>query len=261
MTESKTQTFVNGLISGSVGALAVYPIDVVKTRMQNQNKSLNKLYKNGFDCWYTLWKQGRFSMFYKGCIPQMIGVAPEKAVKLFAYSHVTKNHEDEFLWHVLGGVVAGTSQVAITSPYEMIKINLQMNNRIDYKSLMSFKKLYTGASACLLRDVPFSAIYFPAYWYLKQEHGLHPFIAGTMAGVPAAYLCTPADVVKTRLQTLRAEQGSLSLYKTIKHLYEQEGFMAFWKGGLWRVLRSSPQFGITLVIYEELNQLESWLKK
>ena len=29
--------------------------------------------------------------------------------------------------------------------------------------------LYKGASACLLRDIPFSAIYFPAYSHLKRD--------------------------------------------------------------------------------------------
>ena len=29
--------------------------------------------------------------------------------------------------------------------------------------------LYKGTSACLLRDIPFSAIYFPAYSHLKKD--------------------------------------------------------------------------------------------
>jgi solute carrier family 25 aspartate/glutamate transporter 12/13 len=29
--------------------------------------------------------------------------------------------------------------------------------------------LYKGASACLLRDIPFSAIYFPTYGHLKKD--------------------------------------------------------------------------------------------
>lgn len=29
--------------------------------------------------------------------------------------------------------------------------------------------LYKGASACLLRDIPFSAIYFPVYNHMKRD--------------------------------------------------------------------------------------------
>ena len=29
--------------------------------------------------------------------------------------------------------------------------------------------LYKGARACLLRDIPFSAIYFPAYNHMKKD--------------------------------------------------------------------------------------------
>ncbi len=250
------KSFVSGLIAGSIGAFAVYPIDVVKTRMQNQNNITNKLYKNGWDCCKQLWKQTGIKAFYRGCVPQMIGVAPEKAVKLFAYSYITADSKDKLSHHILGGLVAGASQVMITCPYEMIKINLQMNNNINYNTLLNINKLYTGASACFLRDIPFSGIYFPTYWYLKEQVGLNPFIAGTISGIPAAFLCTPADVIKTRMQTLRNNQleqfKSVKIIPTAKSIYINEGWTAFWKGGGWRVLRSSPQFGITLLVFEYL---------
>ena len=69
--------------------------------------------------------------------------------------------------------------------------------------------LSQGARACILRDAPFSAIYFPTYAHLKtafadKETGITnlPGIltAATLAGVPSASLVTPADVIKTRLQ-------------------------------------------------------------
>lgn len=124
--------------------------------------------------------------------------------------------------------------------------------------------LYKGASACLMRDIPFSAIYFPAYNHLKRDlFGESPtkklgvvqmLLAGAIAGMPAAYLTTPCDVIKTRLQ-VEAKQGQQA-YTGLRHaaktIYAQEGFKAFFKGGPARILRSSPQFGFTLAGYEVL---------
>jgi solute carrier family 25 (mitochondrial aspartate/glutamate transporter), member 12/13 len=81
--------------------------------------------------------------------------------------------------------------------------------------------------------------------------------AGAIAGMPAAYLTTPFDVIKTRLQ-VEARKGEQT-YTTLRHcaktVYQQEGFKAFFKGGPARILRSSPQFGFTLAGYEVLQAL------
>ena len=127
--------------------------------------------------------------------------------------------------------------------------------------------LYKGASACLLRDVPFSAIYFPTYNHLKRDFfGEGPtkklgiiqlLTAGAIAGMPAAYLTTPCDVIKTRLQ-VEARKGDTtytSLRQCAATVYREEGFKAFFKGGPARILRSSPQFGFTLAGYEVLQKL------
>lgn len=115
--------------------------------------------------------------------------------------------------------------------------------------------------------MPFSAIYFPSYNHLKRDlFGEGPnkklgilqlLTAGAIAGMPAAYLTTPCDVIKTRLQ-VEARKGE-ETYNGIRHcartVLKQEGFRAFFKGGPARVLRSSPQFGFTLAGYEVLQKL------
>lgn len=60
------------------------------------------------------------------------------------------------------------------------------------------------------------------------------FAAGFIAGVPAAGLLTPADVIKTRLQVM-AREGQTT-YSGIADcavkLMRMEGPRAFWKGAL-----------------------------
>lgn len=75
--------------------------------------------------------------------------------------------------------------------------------------------------------------------------------------MPAAYLTTPADVIKTRLQVdaRKGEQTYTGLRHCAQTIWKQEGFQAFFKGGPARILRSSPQFGFTLAAYEVLQTM------
>ena len=60
------------------------------------------------------------------------------------------------------------------------------------------------------------------------------FTAGFVAGVPAAGLMTPADVIKTRLQVM-ARQGQTTytgIADCAVKLMKMEGPRAFWKGAL-----------------------------
>merc|ERR1719373_931788 len=179
------------------------------------------------------------------------------------------------IWgEVLAGGCGGASQVMFTNPLEIVKIRLQVAGEIAYGAKVSaigvvkelgFFGLYKGSRACFLRDIPFSAIYFPAYAHLKpafaDENGynspLSLLTAGAISGMPAASLVTPADVIKTRLQ-VKARSGQTTyngLIDAAKKIYVEEGFSAFWKGAVARMCRSSPQFGVTLVTYELLQRV------
>lgn len=286
-------SFFLGSIAGCIGATVVYPIDLVKTRMQAQKH--NSLYDNSFDCFKKIVRNEGFKGLYSGLAAQLVGVAPEKAIKLTVNDLVRKigTNEDGSItmpWEIVAGMSAGGCQVIFTNPLEIVKIRLQMQGGILSKTLgpgeiphkrltagqivkqLGLKGLYKGASACLLRDVPFSAIYFPTYANLKyhlfnydphdpnKKHSLSSWqllVSGAMAGAPSAFFTTPADVIKTRLQ-LEAKHGEIK-YRGIAHaagvILKEEGFSAFFKGSLARVFRSSPQFGFTLASYEFLQSM------
>lgn len=277
-----------GAIAGGIGATAVYPIDLVKTRMQNQKTlkgSSERLYKNSIDCFLKVVRNEGFVGLYKGLGPQLVGVAPEKAIKLTTNDVLRKfftdaNGEIYFPLELVAGGGAGASQVIFTNPLEIVKIRLQVQGEalrtgaisaVEKQGAITICKelgiagLYKGAAACLLRDIPFSAIYFPTYAKMKEEFTndkgvIEPYqllLAGAIAGVPAAGLVTPADVIKTRLQ-VKYRAGDVQ-YTGIRDctskIWQLEGFSAFWKGSLARVCRSSPQFGVTLLSYELLQRL------
>uniref|UniRef100_A0A8C4SBT9 Solute carrier family 25 member 12 n=2 Tax=Erpetoichthys calabaricus TaxID=27687 RepID=A0A8C4SBT9_ERPCA len=274
--------FTLGSIAGAVGATAVYPIDLVKTRMQNQRSTGSfvgeLMYKNSFDCAKKVLRYEGFFGLYRGLLPQLVGVAPEKAIKLTVNDFVRdkfskKDGSIPLPAEILAGGCAGGSQVIFTNPLEIVKIRLQVAGEITTGPRVSalnvvrdlgFFGLYKGAKACFLRDIPFSAIYFPVYAHTKllltDEKGhlgpLQLLTAGAIAGVPAASLVTPADVIKTRLQVAaRAGQTTYSgVIDCFRKILREEGHRAFWKGAGARVFRSSPQFGVTLVTYELLQR-------
>ena len=95
----------------------VYPIDLVKTRMQNQRSSRvgQALYKNSLDCAKKVVRNEGFKGLYSGVIPQLIGVAPEKAIKLtvndLVRTHFSKDGKIRLPHEILAGASAGACQV------------------------------------------------------------------------------------------------------------------------------------------------------
>ncbi|CAG8714964.1 5568_t:CDS:2, partial [Racocetra fulgida] len=246
------------------------------------------LYRNSIDCFRKVIHNEGLLGLYSGLGPQLVGVAPEKAIKLTVNDFFRarfKNKETgaiPIFYEILSGGIAGGCQVIFTNPLEIVKIRLQIqgevakNVDIPRKSALNIIKdlglfgLYRGASACLLRDIPFSGIYFTTYAHIKKDiFGEGPnkkcgivelLIAGAVAGMPAAYLTTPADVIKTRLQVevRKGQTGYSGIFDAYRKILREEGLKAFFKGGPARVFRSSPQFGTTLMVYELLQRWLPW---
>jgi solute carrier family 25 aspartate/glutamate transporter 12/13 len=250
-------------------------------------------YANSFDCFLKTLRTEGFVGLYRGLLPQLVGVAPEKAIKLtvndilrkaFTVSDSMGKDSIHISLELLSGGCAGACQVLVTNPLEIVKIRLQVQGEtsrllqaqgkpvpkplsaLQIATELGGAGLYKGAAACLLRDIPFSAVYFPAYAacksYLVNREGsggttaVNLLVAGAAAGVPAAFFTTPADVIKTRLQvvTRDGELAYTGIQDCATKVYKHEGFSAFFKGSGMRVFRSSPQFGITLLAYEKLAQ-------
>ena len=70
-------------LAGALGAICVYPIDLVKTRLQSTAGGTS--YDNAFEVDEMMTKEGGLPALYKGIRPQLVGVVPEKTIKLFVH--------------------------------------------------------------------------------------------------------------------------------------------------------------------------------
>lgn len=292
------KNLVYGGTAGFIGAVCMFPIDTSKTRFQNEKVApgQQRQYKGIFDALVKIGRSQGVRGLYRGLQIQSIGIIPEKALKLsvndsMRYLLRSKDGSIALLNEAIAGGIAGFSQVVVTSPMEMLKIQLQLQAmlpREQQKPVMrvignvvrgGLPAIYQGVSATLLRDVPFSIIYFPLFsnvkcWLASQPStGVYSymhhrnssqydknvnnrinlagsFACGLFAGSVAGWAATPADVIKTRLQSEGGKQKWGGVVSCARMTYQQEGLTAFFKGAMARVILVGPLFGIVLATYE-----------
>ena len=297
----QTPQFLLSSIAGVVAIFSVYPFDLVKTRMMNQRIKAGsdaRLYHSSLDCLQNILRYEGFQGLYRGLLPPILAAGPEKVIKYTVHDLLRgvlfeddASSSYQLSTEVISGGCAGACQLLVTNPPELVKIRMQIQgetariyqekgwqvpkglglHRMSFSQIVAnfgVSGLYKGAAACLLRDIPFGAIYFPAYAvcmdYLATSEGsaaasssTNILLSGTLAAVPAAVLTNPMDFVKTRLQVANrpGEVAYTGIRDCVQKVSQMEGWTAFLKGSLPRVCRIAPQFGISIFAYEKLSQL------
>ncbi|XP_058835877.1 mitochondrial glutamate carrier 1-like isoform X3 [Topomyia yanbarensis] len=242
-----------------------------------------------FDCFRKTYRvEGYFGM-YRGSAVNILLITPEKAIKLaandfFRHNLTTKDGKLPIFRQMIAGGLAGLCQIVITTPMELLKIQMQDAGRIAAQAKESGKSihkisatqialellktkgitgLYKGTGATMLRDVSFSVVYFPLFATLND---LGPrkaddsgeavfwcsFLSGCAAGSLAALAVNPFDVIKTRLQAIKKAEGEMQfngVADCIRKTFTIEGPQAFFKGGLCRMIVIAPLFGIAQMVY------------
>ncbi|KAG9416409.1 hypothetical protein AC1031_000813 [Aphanomyces cochlioides] len=269
-----------GGLAGVVGVSATFPIDIVKTNLQSSSA-----YSGPIQCFQKLFAQDGVRGLFRGLPPTLVGVIPEKAIKLAVNDYLREALDTDgtgvlpLYKQVLAGGGAGLCQVIATNPVEIVKIRLQTQNRLPVAERMTasqvvqdlgLRGMYKGTTACLLRDIPYAIIFFPTYATIRDmgtdKDGNvsmpHVVFAGCVAGAAAAGTVTPADVIKTKrqmkgatykgtidcFQKVYAEGGVSALFKGAKEMSKLK--LTFDVGAGPRMMVQAPLFGITLLAFE-----------
>lgn len=274
--------FAAGAVAGVSEILVMYPLDVVKTRVQlQQGKGAGEEGYNGMvDCFRKIIKNEGFSRLYRGISAPILMEAPKRATKFAANDAWGKYYRNLFgvarmnqQLSILTGASAGATEAFVVVPFELIKIRLQdrasagkYNGMIDcvVKTVKAEGPLalYNGLESTLWRHILWNAGYFGCIFQVKallpeaKDQGQkirNDLIAGATGGTFGTVLNTPMDVVKSRIQNSPKIAGSIPKYNwawpAVGTVMKEEGFGALYKGFLPKVLRLGPGGGILLVVF------------
>ncbi|VDN21909.1 unnamed protein product [Cylicostephanus goldi] len=232
---------------------------------------------------------------YSGSAVNLVLITPEKAIKLVA--------NDFFRYHLavpgqtklsttrgaIAGAGAGALQIIITTPMELLKIQLQDQGRTGAKTKDSEKWMLKGPRK---KDGSGDAVFWTSFCAgmtagaiasfsvtpLDGKHDVRDcnackcsmlkgprkkdgsgdavfwtsFCAGMTAGAIASFSVTPLDVAKTRIQTIRKKAHELVYKNVAQALYSilrTEGVRALFKGAACRVMAVAPLFAIAQTVY------------
>ncbi|KAI0477356.1 mitochondrial 2-oxodicarboxylate carrier 1 [Xylariaceae sp. FL0804] len=274
--------FAAGAIAGVSEILVMYPLDVVKTRVQLQTNTATgaDAYNGMLDCFRKIVKNEGFSRLYRGISAPILMEAPKRATKFAANDEWGKVYRKAFgvekmtqSLSILTGATAGATESLVVVPFELVKIRLQdrasagkYNGMMDVvaKTIKNegILAMYNGLESTMWRHVLWNAGYFGCIFQVrgllpkaetKKAQVTNDLVAGAIGGTVGTILNTPMDVVKSRIQNSPKVAGSVPKYNwawgACGTVMKEEGFSALYKGFLPKVLRLGPGGGILLVVF------------
>ncbi|KAJ7989491.1 hypothetical protein DPEC_G00305100 [Dallia pectoralis] len=178
---------------------------------------------------------------------------------------------------LVAGALARLGAVSVISPLELVRTKMQ-SQKLTYSELNAcirssvaqggWLSLWRGWGPTVLRDVPFSALYWFNYELVKarlcEQHNVSQatfsisFTAGAISGAVAAIFTLPFDVVKTRRQIQLGEMETLgvpvkkttSTWHIMRGIWGDLGYRGLFAGFLPRVIKVAPACAVMISTYE-----------
>ncbi|KAL6545642.1 anaphase-promoting complex subunit 2 [Orobanche gracilis] len=167
---------VSGGLAGAVAQTSIYPMDLVKTRLQTyvcERGSIPNLRRLSRD----IWVQEGPRAFYRGLVPSLLGIIPYAGIDLTAYETL-KDMSRKYILHdgepgpvvQLGcGTISGALGATCVYPLQVVRTRMQAQ-RSD-----------AGTFSCSMSDM---------FWRTYRHEGLRGFYKGLFPNllkvVPAA---------------------------------------------------------------------------
>ncbi|XP_060614932.2 solute carrier family 25 member 33 [Anolis sagrei] len=294
-----------GGCGGTVGAIFTCPLEVIKTRLQSSKLALRAVYYPQVQLGTIsgegvvrptsvspglvrvlksiLEKEGPRSLF-RGLGPNLVGVAPSRAVYFACYSKAKEQFNGVFvpnsnLVHICSAGSAAFITNSLMNPIWMVKTRMQLERRVRGSKQMNtlqcaryvyrtegVRGFYRGLTASYA-GISETIICFAIYERLKKyvtDAPLGPslptgpertstnffglMMAAAVSKGCASCIAYPHEVIRTRLR----EEGTKykAFVQTARLVFREEGYQAFYRGLFAQLMRQIPNTAIVLSTYE-----------
>jgi solute carrier family 25 phosphate transporter 23/24/25/41 len=181
------ERFVAGSLAGAFSQSVIYPLEVMKTRL-----ALRKTgeYKSIADLTLKMYKSEGFRVFYKGYIPNLLGILPYAGIDLAVYETLKKfylrrqdraTREPPIILLLSCGTISSACGQLASYPLALVRTRLQATSGYDNSMVGLFKAilenegvfgLYRGLMPNFLKVAPAVSISYVVYERVRGAMGV-----------------------------------------------------------------------------------------
>jgi solute carrier family 25, member 39/40 len=295
LSESSMKGIVASILGSTASTLLLNPLSVVKIQLQHALSKLPSSRTMSIGSTITqIYQQSGYRGFYSGVGVSLLQTLPSTVIYMSSYeqiktrltssSVISSSSSLHSIHPAIAGGLARLFTVSIMAPVELIRtIRTAGSSQKPIAIAQSMLRtrgvsgLYAGWASTVLRDTPYSMIYWLSYERFRQlfssrsvDSQLAYFIAGSFAGLIAAVITHPFDVLKTQRQLevnsspagevgsdlVAAVEGRSSMIKRMVSLVTDRGLPSLYRGLSMRLMTVIPSGAIMVTVYETVKNYD-----
>lgn len=283
----KPVKFLNGGLAGMMATCIVQPLDLVKNRMQFSTPGQ---FRSSGHCLLQIIKTEGLPAIYTGLSAGLLRQLTYTTTRLGIFTSLLESgsgpngQPPPLHLKIVMAMVAGGIGAFVGTPTEVALIRMSSDGRLpldqrrNYKHAVDamartvreegVKTLWRGCIPTVSRAMILNAAQLASYAHIKQmllaskynfkDNIFCHFVAAMCSGMLSTIISMPIDIVKTRLQGMKAAaDGTLRYTGTVNcfgQIVRHEGVFALWKGFTPYYFRLGPHTVFTFIFLEQLTK-------
>jgi solute carrier family 25 2-oxodicarboxylate transporter 21 len=293
-------SFIAGGVAAAVELSVMQPLDLVKTRLQLQGRSRlfnADRFTGTFNALLLIYRAEGAAGLWRGFGSGLAIVIPRRGLKFAANDGFRSllasrgsTQELPFRLSMLAGGLTGACEAVVITPLEVVKVAMQSERtprgRVPTgmfavaRAAVTSGSAFNGLQATVCKHCAHSCVFFGTFAELRARApprtGLLDSLgvslgAGFVAGVAAALVNNPFDVVKSRQQVAAAASipghaigaayktavipfspahGSGGVLSSLAWILQTEGLRGWYRGVTAKVLRLGPGSAIICAAHD-----------